>query len=661
MSLRGERIDQHDRSCVREIRSTKQSLPRSEEIASSSFRRFAPKQLLAMTRHCKFVPTDVMLFVLSLLLCAMSCAPPELKPLICPPPPQPVCSPGTFDKTLLDTVFSGLGIVQSHITMLPVPPNSAAEDYAITFIPNMVGNAGGGYIALITSNRASAEQDNVGTSAQRIFSARFINTTKFGPLKEVQTGNIPLPVGTAFYSKADRLLYFSAKAPNDDPDDYDLYTASVTVDGDQVSLSNVRPLTSLNAKGHFDSQPALDPTGTHIYFVSDREGGDGGTDIWFSQRTSATSADWSAPQPLPEPVNSACDELSPFMLSSDPNTLYFASNGHETVGGYDLFKTHIRNGRYSDPENLGKPINTAADEVFPSALNDTAFFWSSNKEASVAGMNLYTITRTLISPLTARGQIPEPGRIDVNHLQEDTAQPASPAKPPASTPVSLPVVPTPPLGPVEIIAHVTRGGDNRPAAGADIYVRKDSVELYRGTVPESGMMGFKVNRDSEYDVGAETEDAFFDVKHVDLHGFKDSVIHVYLHLPDTLVIRINFPFDDYQHPYDYTIDDQGQASSVTWQQALDLTAHSAQRSMAKLKELLLIGYTDSLGTDAYNDRLGLERATFIATELEKLGVPKAMIRVTSAGRTMPVARRADESDETFRLRSRRVEFIKVFK
>jgi len=577
----------------------------------------------------------------------MSCTVPEMKPLICPPPPQPVCSPGTFDKTLLDTVYHGAGHVQPHITMLPVPPNSAAEDYAITFIPD----PSGGSIALLTSNRASAEQGNAGTSEQRMFSARFISTTKFGPMRDVQAGTVPLPIGTAFYSKADRLLYFSGKANNDDPDDFDLFTAHIEVSGDQVTISDVRALTALNAAGHFDSQPTLDATGTHIYFVSDRPGGDGGTDIWYSERTSPTSNDWIAPQPLPEPVNSPCDELSPFILASDPNTLYFSSNGHETVGGYDLFKTHITNGRYSVPENLGKPINTASDEVFPSALNDTAFFWSSNVPASVAGMNLYTITRTLIPELTPHGEVPPPGRIAANHLQEDTTHPAPP--PPSQPP--------PVLGPVEIIAQVSRGTDNHPATGADIYVRKDSVELYRGMIPESGKIGFKVNRDAEYDVGAETPDAFFDVHHIDLRGYKDSTIQVDLHLPDTLVIRINFPFDDYKHPYDYTIDDNGQASSTTWQQALDLTAHSAMRSMAKLKELLLIGHTDSLGTDAYNNRLGLERATFVATELEKRGVPKSMIRVASGGRTEPVLRRPDESDEIFRLRSRRVEFIKVFK
>ncbi len=596
--------------------------------------------------------------LLFLVFSAMSCTTPEMKPLICPPPPQPVCNPGTFDKTLLDTVYHGAGIEQLHITMLPSPANSPEDDYAMTFIPNPSGP-----LALITSDRNNAENYHSGGRTQRLFSSRVYSTTRFGPMYPVQGADNILPAGTAFYSKADGLLYFSAKAPNEDPDDYDLYTASVTIKGDEVTISNIQPLSKLNADGHFDSQPALDATGTHIYFVSDRPGGDGGTDIWYSERTSATSNDWIAPQPLPEPVNSACDELSPFILASDPNTLYFASNGHETVGGYDLFKTHIANGRYSVPENLGKPINTPSDEVFPSALNDTAFFWSSNAPAMMGGMNLYTITRTLIPLLAAHGEVSPPGRVEPNHLRVDTTQPAQEAVAPTSPTPATPVTPAsmpPLLGPIEIITHVTRGMDNRPAIGADIYVHQDSLELYRGLIPETGMIGFKVNREAEYDVGAETPDAFFDVKHVDLRGFKDSIINVYLHLPDTLVIRINFPFDDYQHPYDYTIDDHGEPSSMTWQQALDLTAHSAIRSLSKLKELLLIGNTDSLGTDAYNNRLGLERATFVANELERRGVPKEIIRVASEGRTEPVARRPDESDEIFRLRSRRVEFIKVF-
>ncbi|HEY3876006.1 MAG TPA: OmpA family protein [Candidatus Kapabacteria bacterium] len=583
----------------------------------------------------KFLRRTV-LFPIFIALVAMSCAAPQtIPPLLCPAPPVPFCKPGTFDKTTIDTTAE-LHHVQTHIIMLPAPANSNAQDYAIGFIPTSSGT-----IALITSDRSS-ESDSGSYGEQRIFSARFLGTTRYGPLQPIQMENVPLPMGTACYCKADQLLYFSAKAKNTDPDDYDLYTAKVEIQDDNITLSDVESLDRINTVGHFDSQPAIDPTGTHLYFVSDRAGGDGGTDIWYSERSSARSGEWSAPQPLPEPVNSPCDEISPFIPSFDPTTLYFASNGHETVGGYDLFKIHIHNGEYSEPENLGKPMNTTADEVFPSALNDTAFFWASNAATSMGGMNLYTITRTHIGPPTPQEQLPPPERIHPEPLREDSIAEAK-------------------LGPIEIIAHVTRGADNHPAAGADIYVREDSQDIYRGTIPLTGEIGFKVKRDREYDVGAETADAFFDVRHLDLRGARDSVVHVYLHLPDTLVIRINFPFDDYEHPYEYTIDENGQPSTMTWQRALDLTAHSALASLDKLRELLLIGHTDSLGTDAYNNRLGMQRATFIASELEKRGVPSNIVRIESAGRTEPVLRRPDESDEVFRLRSRRVDFVKIFR
>ena len=170
-------------------------------------------------------------------------------------------------------------------------------------------------------------------------------------------------------------------------------------------LPDVHPLAAINSQGHFDSQPTLDPSGKHLYFVSDRPGGNGGTDIWYSSRPSTSSDDWSEPHPMPEPLKLRVMRFRPIFRPTIPTTLYFASNGHETVGGYDLFKAHIAGGRYSDPANLGKPINTASDEVFPTALNDTAFFWASNEPADEAGMNLYTITRTRGNELAAHPEV----------------------------------------------------------------------------------------------------------------------------------------------------------------------------------------------------------------------------------------------------------------
>ena len=236
----------------------------------------------------------------------------ERKPFYCPPPPQPVCKPRTFDKVLLDTVFHGLGRIQNHITPLPDEINSPANENAIAFVPN-----GSGYIALVSSDRINASPDGGGRSIQRLYSAKFIRPTEYGPLTSVGGGDTPIPFGSGFYSKADGLFYFSAKAPNIDPDDYDLYVAKLQIRNDEVSMTEVKPIAALNSLNHFDSQPTLSPDGIHIYFVSDRSGGRGGTDIWVAERSSVGTQNWSEPIPLPGPVNTECDELSPYIPSYD--------------------------------------------------------------------------------------------------------------------------------------------------------------------------------------------------------------------------------------------------------------------------------------------------------------------------------------------------------
>jgi len=516
--------------------------------------------------------------------------------------------------------------------MVPGGVNTSADDNAITFLPS-----GDRFVALISSNRNGTNASTGSSGVQRVYSATFKRTTEFGAAKDVQSGEARVPFGGGFYSQADRLLYFAAKATNDDPDDFDIYVGRPNIVGDEVSLSDVHPVATLNSRDHFDSQPTLDPTGRRIYFVSDRPGGSGGTDIWYAERSTASGENWSEPRPLAPPINSECDELSPYIAANDPSTFYFSSNGHATVGGYDLFRAKIRNGQIGELENLGIPINSKFDEIFPTALNDTAFFWASNMPASEAGTNIYTITRTFVPAVGGHGQVASE-RPETHHLEKDTI----------------------PQGPVDVEIAVTRGPQHRPAEGAEVFVRKDSVEIHRKQLPANGHDRVSLPR-AEYEVGAETQDAFFDVRKIDLRNYRDSVATIELHLPDTLVLRINFPFDDYQHPYEYVIDENGQPSTMTWQEALDLTAQSVKGSIDRLRELILIGHTDSLGSDDYNDRLGFRRATFVSSELVRRGLPKSLMRILSKGRTQPVARRPDESDELFRLRCRRVEFVKVFK
>jgi hypothetical protein len=99
-----------------------------------------------------------------------------------------------------------------------------------------------------------------------------------------------------------------------------------------------------------------------IYFSSDREGGYGGRDIY--RVVKLPNGKWSKPWNLGPTINTAFDEDAPF-LHINGKTLYFSSKGHETMGEYDVFETHINaDGKFSKPENLGHPINTVGDDIF---------------------------------------------------------------------------------------------------------------------------------------------------------------------------------------------------------------------------------------------------------------------------------------------------------
>jgi len=110
----------------------------------------------------------------------------------------------------------------------------------------------------------------------------------------------------------------------------------------------------------WESQPSLSPDGRTLYFVSDRRGGLGRRDIWASHL--GDDGEWSQAVNLGPPVNTAEDEVSPFIHANN-RTLYFASKGFKGFGGFDLYSSELIDGRWTEPENLGYPLNTHHDEV----------------------------------------------------------------------------------------------------------------------------------------------------------------------------------------------------------------------------------------------------------------------------------------------------------
>ena len=139
----------------------------------------------------------------------------------------------------------------------------------------------------------------------------------------------------------------------------------------------------------WESQPTMAADGMTVYFASNRSGGFGGMDIW--KTTMTAEGEFSIPENLGSAVNTPGDDAAPF-IHSDGRTLYFASNGRTGMGGYDLYYTTLQaDGTWSEPQNMGYPINSPADEIniFINAAGTMAYI-SSDKDGGYGGLDLYS-------------------------------------------------------------------------------------------------------------------------------------------------------------------------------------------------------------------------------------------------------------------------------
>lgn len=118
---------------------------------------------------------------------------------------------------------------------------------------------------------------------------------------------------------------------------------------------------------YYEGSISLTADGNTLYFISEREGGVGRGDIYMSEKKNGE--DWSSPKNLGKIVNTELDEKFVF-IHPNGKTLYFASEGHQTMGSYDIFKTELINGSWSIPVNLGYPINTVNEESTFSMTSD---------------------------------------------------------------------------------------------------------------------------------------------------------------------------------------------------------------------------------------------------------------------------------------------------
>lgn len=192
--------------------------------------------------------------------------------------------------------------------------------------------------------------------------------------------------GAANLSPDGRYLFFAATTKlSPYENSMDIYYSERV--GNSWSLPRALPSPVNTAS--FESQPSFSSDGRTLYFASNRSGGMGGTDIWKTIRQQDGS--WSNPVNLGKPINTVGDEISPF-IHPDNQTLYFASNGRFGVGGHDFYFSRLDEaGGFSEPKNLGYPINTPYDErsLVISADGTRGYFASKNIEGGMGEFDLY--------------------------------------------------------------------------------------------------------------------------------------------------------------------------------------------------------------------------------------------------------------------------------
>ncbi len=141
-----------------------------------------------------------------------------------------------------------------------------------------------------------------------------------------------------------------------------------------------------------ENSACLSNDGQVLYFASDKKDGQGMSDLWFCIRQ--TTGEWSTPQNMGPTINTKYDETDPF-ISLDGRTLYFCSRGHSSMGGFDIFYSSYDSGtaKWSDPKNLGYPINNADDQTsFSMTGNGRYAFVASVRDGGLGDRDIYKVT-----------------------------------------------------------------------------------------------------------------------------------------------------------------------------------------------------------------------------------------------------------------------------
>lgn len=351
----------------------------------------------------------------------------------------------------------------------------------------------------------------------------------------------------------------------------------------------------------WESQPTMAADGMTIYFASSRSGGFGGMDIW--KTTMTAEGEFSIPENLGPAINTPGDDAAPF-IHSDGRTLYFASNGRVGMGGYDLYYSTLQpNGSWSEPVNMGYPINSFADEIniFINASGTEAYI-ASDKDGGYGGLDLYRFE--LDDQLR-----PNPVTYIKGHVRD-----AFSAEPLAAR--------------IELIDLNTKQLLTSTFSDAQ-------TGDYLACVHTGGNILLNV---SHPDYPFYSENFQLEKTYTELSPYLKDILLQPTDVGTVVTLKnVFFDFDKTELKPESFVE-------------LDKLAAYLQRNAIRIE---IGGHTDDQGSDEYNDRLSENRAKSVYDYLVRKGIPADRLQYKGYGKRVPVA---SNDTEEGRAANRRTEF-----
>ena len=386
----------------------------------------------------------------------------------------------------------------------------------------------------------------------------------------------------------------------------------------------------INSKYH-ETTASLSYDERTLYFISARPGGYGGRDIYRARKN--IDGDWHQIENLGPLINSSFDEDFIF-VHPDGKALYFSSKGHNSMGGYDIFKTEIlSNGSFSKPENLGFPVNSPGDDVeFRLSAKGDRGMYTSARPKGIGEKDIYTVKflgggKPLI--LTTEEQLLS----DVSEMTvEELIEPEVKVPEKKVTILKGQIIDAITDEPIEAEIELV---DN---------VQKQVIAKFKSN-SKSGQYLVCLPSGKNYGISINAPGYLFHSQNVDIpevNGYQEISKDVKLNKLDVgSRIVLNNIFFDYNK------------ASIKSESFAELERLVELMIVEPYMRVEISGHTDNVGSDSYNKKLSNERAKAVVDLMVSLGIASDRFEYIGHGFDQPIA--DNETDEG-RQRNRRTEF-----